>query len=723
MVQFDNESRQIKIKIVYYGPALGGKTTCLQAIHRRADPQRRTKLYSLNTSSDRTLFFDLLALNLGRIRGYQLMVQLYTVPGQVQYSATRKAVLSGVDGLVFVADSQASRLAENRESLEDLKSNLTVNGINMHDLPIVFLYNKQDLSPKIPIATFEENLNLKRRPSFGSVATTGEGVMESFASACEGTLAAVADRLGLRGNTQAIKKLRDQARAALRSLLNAEQPGTDAGDSVVTSPIEGTSPDEPLSPEALVGEAVRANLAMTDLNTRLDALTHLLERKIRVMEEIRVFAETVSSHSDPAAVLRDFLRSALRLIEVASAAVSLVPGTGTLREVVVHGLKRDPLLSSEGEDKLPLAVALLAKRQPILISRDTATESQAAVVDAVEAAGFTSALAVPMLVQEREIGLFTAYTTGDRATLDEDDLHLSSVLAATGAMAYVNAQALRRVEELNRALEAQLDVHKQGLQQTIGELEKENTDLKARSGLVERQRREIEEREQLRSELVRSATANLNDLVSRLKDQEGQGKPISEGPRTGPDGRQTTMAVETVQHIETIAGHLRMVSALTLSEHRPVEVAALIRSAMGPLRDFARLQEVRLSISIASELKHINGDGEALATALHAVVDNGIRYNHRGGEVRLAAKVVDKASAQWVVFTVTDSGVGIPESELANIFRFPTRIVSDSGRGGSGLGADLAVARRVFMNHGGDVKVESWLGRGTAVTLSLPQPH
>ena len=104
MVQFDNQYKQVKLKVVFYGPALGGKTTSLQHIHRVTDPQRRTKLYALATAADRTLFFDLLAIDLGRVRGYRLTLQLYTVPGQVQYNATRRAVLAGADGVVLVAD-------------------------------------------------------------------------------------------------------------------------------------------------------------------------------------------------------------------------------------------------------------------------------------------------------------------------------------------------------------------------------------------------------------------------------------------------------------------------------------------------------------------------------------------------------------------------------------------------------------------------------------------
>ena len=151
MVQFENQYRQIKVKIVYYGPALGGKTTCLQHIHRITDPQRRTRLYSLNTASDRTLFFDLLSLNLGRIRGYRLAIQLYTVPGQVQYNATRRTVLAGADGVVFVADSQRDQQDANLQSFANLKENLEANGIDPQSQPLVLQYNKRDLANLVPV--------------------------------------------------------------------------------------------------------------------------------------------------------------------------------------------------------------------------------------------------------------------------------------------------------------------------------------------------------------------------------------------------------------------------------------------------------------------------------------------------------------------------------------------------------------------------------------------
>ena len=180
--------------------------------------------------------------------------------------------------------------------------------------------------------------------------------------------------------------------------------------------------------------------------------------------------------------------------------------------------------------------------------------------------------------------------------------------------------------------------------------------------------------------------------------------------------------MDGVAQIEDLATRLRTVSALGVAEHRPVDVGTLVKTAMEPLRDLARSQGIRLSVSIAATLKQLDGDGEALAIALRAIVDNAIRYNHRGGEVRLEAKILDKKSGPWITFLVTDSGVGIPESELPSVFQAYKKRASETSRGTRGLGAGLAVARRVFVNHGGDVSLESWLGRGTAVTLTLPQP-
>jgi len=173
-------SREINCKIVYYGPGLGGKTTNLQYIYEKTNPQAKGQLISLATETDRTLFFDFLPLDLGTVRGFRTRFHLYTVPGQVFYDASRKLILKGVDGVVFVADSQDARMDANLESLENLKVNLRENGFDLMTIPYVLQFNKRDLPSAVPYDEMYRLLNVKGEPTFEAVATQGVGVFETL---------------------------------------------------------------------------------------------------------------------------------------------------------------------------------------------------------------------------------------------------------------------------------------------------------------------------------------------------------------------------------------------------------------------------------------------------------------------------------------------------------------------------------------------------------------
>jgi signal recognition particle receptor subunit beta len=185
------QSREITCKIVYYGPGRSGKTTNLQHVYSQLPEDRKGKMVSLATETDRTLFFDFLPLDLGSISGFATRIQLYTVPGQVYYQATRRLVLQGVDGVVFVADSQRRQLAENIESLQDLHANLAELGLEPRSMPLVMQYNKRDLpeSEISPVAELERVLNFRDVPSFGSTAVNGTGVFETLRSIASRVLA------------------------------------------------------------------------------------------------------------------------------------------------------------------------------------------------------------------------------------------------------------------------------------------------------------------------------------------------------------------------------------------------------------------------------------------------------------------------------------------------------------------------------------------------------
>nr|WP_298771844.1 GTPase domain-containing protein [uncultured Fibrobacter sp.] len=173
-------TREISCKVVYYGPGLSGKTTNLQVIHQKMPQDKRTDMVSLATEGDRTLFFDFLPLNLGDIKGFKTRFQLYTVPGQVYYNSTRKLVLRGVDGIVFVADSQRSRQAENIESLQNLRQNLQDYGMDLDDMPFVLQYNKRDMDNVFTLDELNAELNPRNVPFFPATAHNGKGVVTTL---------------------------------------------------------------------------------------------------------------------------------------------------------------------------------------------------------------------------------------------------------------------------------------------------------------------------------------------------------------------------------------------------------------------------------------------------------------------------------------------------------------------------------------------------------------
>jgi len=173
-------TKEVNCKIVYYGPGLGGKTTNIQHVYQKTSGDNKDKIISLNTDNERTLFFDFLPLDLGEIRGFRTRFHLYTVPGQVFYEASRRLILRGVDGIIFVADSQVEKMEANLKSLEGLEQNLLEQGYDIEKLPLIMQWNKRDLPNITPVEDLERQLNKWNVQSFAGSAITGVGVFESL---------------------------------------------------------------------------------------------------------------------------------------------------------------------------------------------------------------------------------------------------------------------------------------------------------------------------------------------------------------------------------------------------------------------------------------------------------------------------------------------------------------------------------------------------------------
>ena len=248
MVLFNYATREITAKIVYYGPGLCGKTTNLQFIYDSLPSNNKSKMLSLATKTDRTLFFDFLPLDLGKIRGMRTKLQLYTVPGQVYYNSTRQLVLKGADGIVFVADSQDFALDANLESMQNLEDNLKRQGVRIREIPLVMQYNKRDLPNALAVPEIDRDVNKHGAPRFESVATTGLGVEETLQGITQLVLAHLIKKYGLEGSEPVDREIQ-----ILNPTVPSERPPADSlWDDDDEQPLPAASPLPPANSGAFV---------------------------------------------------------------------------------------------------------------------------------------------------------------------------------------------------------------------------------------------------------------------------------------------------------------------------------------------------------------------------------------------------------------------------------------------------------------------------------------
>jgi len=246
MVFFNYATMEMSAKVVYYGPGLCGKTTNLKWVFDQMPQKRRGEMVSLATETDRTLFFDLLPLKLGKVGDFSTRIQLYTVPGQVFYNSTRKLVLKGVDGVVFVADSQEPMLDANIESLENLQENLAEQKLNLRKLPWVIQYNKRDLPGIMPVSVLNRHLNFMDVPYYESIAVDGDGVMDTLLGISSLTLRHLKKKAG-----ETITDDDEQLQQVRAELLKSFQPPEDQPEAPAEEeqkeekPVEIVSPPEP----------------------------------------------------------------------------------------------------------------------------------------------------------------------------------------------------------------------------------------------------------------------------------------------------------------------------------------------------------------------------------------------------------------------------------------------------------------------------------------------
>jgi signal recognition particle receptor subunit beta len=350
MVQFNFAERTIKAKVVYYGPAQSGKTTSLEQIHRITDPGGSNRLISLNTAQDRTLFFDLLPFSLGAVAGYDFKIQLYTVPGQVQYNATRRVVLAGADAVVFVVDSRRSALKENQAAFENMKVNLLANRLVPEKVPLVVQYNKQDLPDLLLPADLDKALNPWNRAAFPTVAAEGRGVMEAFAAVVEEMLGSIAVKYNLREkglDPQDVPAIVREAFAAVLKQAEAEAPPPSAP--VAPARVVVSQPTDTLHAAAPPASTEAGGLVSEELLHRsIRSNVELAESLAGLARDMTLGLGSILSHAELLLIYREDAR------EKRAAAIRAIQGEAARLRGLVQNLGRP---ASEGATPTVLAPA------------------------------------------------------------------------------------------------------------------------------------------------------------------------------------------------------------------------------------------------------------------------------------------------------------------------------------------------------------------------------
>jgi hypothetical protein len=295
MVQFNTRANEILLKLVYYGPGLSGKTTNLQSLHAMCSDTQRGEMFSVNTQEDRTLFFDLLPINLGYIYGNAIHLQIYTVPGQVQYDASRRVVLGGADGVVFVADSSEAKMQDNVDSLSNLYHNLNANRLNIKQIPFVIQYNKRDLPDAMAVGVMNRRLNFRSVPYFESVANRGPGVLDTFLSITRETVGYTFKKYHLDKKIKDFDEMLNLIESNVRSGMRELPPPPEVGQpaAVETTVLRHSNvsvadlvPGKVADAQDLLEDALKSNMETARLYSELKQVKDSLEKKNEELSQL-----------------------------------------------------------------------------------------------------------------------------------------------------------------------------------------------------------------------------------------------------------------------------------------------------------------------------------------------------------------------------------------------------------------------------------------------------
>jgi mutual gliding-motility protein MglA len=684
MAQWSLADRTLFAKLVYYGPALGGKTTNLRVLYEVTDPQGRGRLVSVNTADDRTLFFDLLPFELGSVLGYKVALKLYTVPGQSQYDATRRAVLSGADAVVFVADSDAVRENDNRQAWANLAQNMRAAKLDTA-VPVLAQFNKRDLPGAAPLEAVASWLSLPKDRGFPAVACQGQGVVETFIAASKAMIHRIVSMAepGTRRSLD-VGDLEAQLDTSLAPYLARGSSSASVVLRPASAPIVLDATD---LLESAVASSAALGAQLTDQHARASRLEREGESLRRLSEALRLTGASFERDK----VLDAGLDAAVATLGAAGAALCVMDGEGLVR-----------IERSAGVDLAPLASD--AESGPILgrmIARGSVT-----VVDDVNCelpsknspTGGMHGLAVVPVERRQRASLVVAMPGPDGAFLSEDVRFLATL---AGHLA-VGLEKVRIHEELR--------AHRDRLEDVVSartrSLRKAYDELKRVDAMKDRFLGNVSH------EMLSPLTAIIG-AATFLKDYGGG---------TAENEEMAAGVLESARTLQSLVDDLLRVARLDAGDVATVQQVAPVDVVVEALR-IAGAEEVAPPW-IDPRIESLPADPARLARALGNVIDNAMKFG--GGiepvEIRVEPCVLKRPGglAPGVVFSVLDRGPGIATEDVERAFD-PFEQGGDALTGKpAGVGLGLYEARVIARRHGGTLVHRPRAGGGSEFRISLP---
>ncbi len=635
MVDISHRERIVRAKIIYYGPAAGGKTTNLIVLHRRADPKRRGEMVSVNSTQDRTILLDLLPVKTPAFRGYDLRFQVIAVPGQPMYATSRKLLLHGADALVFVANSAADRWQETLASLREMNQNLLAHGLDPASLPVVFQYNKRDLPEVTPVEAMDRTLNARHTDGIAAVAVRDEGVIETFGAILARTMADLSKRYKIGEDLQGARSIKEWTAESLKVIFDSKAPAPKepraeevaespprvavkvpvaraVSPTGTSAPSAATPSSDPEAAEALVDSYAQAAVNLTN---ELEDLREELEETRRCLDELSTpidAAEELLSGSPAAPVLKTVLGRIGEGLGACMGSLSLIRPDGEFESVALWQLDFEPLLKCKNEQGDSLAPTLMEEGDPVIFtSGDSSTTAQA--LD-LTGGNFSAMVAVPVKTHARALGILCFYLREDTP--------------APGT------NAVPHLARLGQSLALALEVA---------------------SGAIATERLERMERATIMGQLAEQALMEIGTPVDQLFMALGRVRRKPDSPSwllsellgIGADLARTKELRDGV--LAFMAGRV--------PNHGPYAIEDLLDRLKTDLTEPLSRAGIQLKVERKPEAQTVQADGFLLRCALLALIDHSRTHlaGHPGGIIRISADTANGTST----ITVADNTIKV----------------------------------------------------------------